>query len=270
MHLFQAGSISGGDSDELRSLLIKAGELLAPDKFSQTLTRPSQSPSSGLASQTSGGTLSHDTRAAIEEKGRRMASYSLAKEMVAEHLKVMDKQADKQRQDCFIGGLLHSLIYCTCLGVCQAFSMWSAGVMCGKTWPEQLVSKGCGMWPQPLLNSVWPMMMGDGRAQVSLCILLAQCEDDCSVFPVPKSESVVSERLSSPRLNQRSSMTLPHRTSSSLLQKTDSQTTVSKSQSVGMASAVSSVMAVKREECDLIRTLANTHCLLAEVSIHVL
>ena len=108
MHIFQAGSISGGDGDELRSLLIKAGELLAPDKFSQTLTRPSQSPSSGLANQTSSGTLSHDTRVAIEEKGRRMAGYSLTKEMVAEHLKVMDKQDDKQRQGSLTGGLLCS------------------------------------------------------------------------------------------------------------------------------------------------------------------
>lgn len=39
---------------------------------------------------------------------------------------------------------------------------------------------------------------------------------------------------------------------------------------MGVASVVSSVTAVKREECDLIRTLANTHYLLAEVSISVL
>lgn len=83
---------------------------------------------------------------------------------------------------------------------------------------------------------------------------------------VTKQESLLSERLSSPRLNNRgspkSSLIIPRRTSSFLLQKSDSQAIAGKSVS---AQSVS-VESVKREECDLVRVLANTHCLLAEVN----
>ena len=83
---------------------------------------------------------------------------------------------------------------------------------------------------------------------------------------VTKQESMLSERLSSPRLNNRgspkSSFVLPRRTSSSLLQKSDSQAVTGNS----LSDQSVSVESVKREECGLVRVLANTHCLLAEVS----
>lgn len=94
----QASSLSGGGG-ELRSLLVKAGELLAPNQFLQTLSSPSNIPVNRLIDQINASSeLSSRTLVAVEEKGKKLADYCLAKELVGEHLKSMDKQEDRQRQ----------------------------------------------------------------------------------------------------------------------------------------------------------------------------
>lgn len=88
------------------------------------------------------------------------------------------------------------------------------------------------------------------------------------VPPATKPAAMISERLSSPRLSQGGSA-IP-RNSSTVLQKSNSQLGLVKSQlSVPNVTHLESVESVKREEFELIRTLANTHCLLAEVSSHM-
>ncbi len=85
---------------------------------------------------------------------------------------------------------------------------------------------------------------------------------------VTKPKLSLSERLSSPRFAQRGN--LLHQNSSFLLQTCDSQLANPNGRRVSLedVSRVSSLEAVRREECDLVRTLANTHCLLAEVNIN--
>ncbi len=74
---------------------------------------------------------------------------------------------------------------------------------------------------------------------------------------------MISERLSSPRLSwsQRRGSIPPRRSSSF---KNDSLLVLAKSRQ-SVIDVVSTPETVKKEECDLVRTLANTHCLLAEV-----
>lgn len=94
----QANSSTGG-GDELRSLLADAGEFLAPSQFSQTLSRPSAVSVHSIVSQVNAPSdLSGEIRDVVEEKGKKLAGYSLAKEVVGEHLKSMDKIEDRQRQ----------------------------------------------------------------------------------------------------------------------------------------------------------------------------
>ena len=107
--LAKAGSLSGADSGEdLRSLLIKAGDILAPECFAHTLPRPTLSVSStkrshtktteGGASKKVGVTkMSHTVRVALEDKGRKLADYNLAKEQAGEFVKTLDKSKDKQK-----------------------------------------------------------------------------------------------------------------------------------------------------------------------------
>lgn len=143
----------------------------------------------------------------------------------------------------------------------------STGVVCGVTWRGQLASKVYGMWLSQPLDFVSLMMMGDGQGQVklyiSLCLRIIHVH--CVFSIVTKSKCTISERLSSPRLSQsqRGSISMAPRRSSSF--KHDSVLGMAKSRQ-SVIDIVSIPETLKREECDLVRTLANTHCLLAEVT----
>ena len=97
---------------------MKAGELLAPNQFSQTLSSPSNLPVNSLIDQINASSeLSNKTRVAVEEKGKKLADYCLAKELVGEHLKSIDKQEDRQRQVSIkLGMILSNCLQVSCVG----------------------------------------------------------------------------------------------------------------------------------------------------------
>ncbi|XP_064381874.1 cilia- and flagella-associated protein 46-like [Halichondria panicea] len=217
----QASSLSGGGG-ELRSLLVKAGELLAPNQFLQTLSSPSNIPVNRLIDQINASSeLSSRTLVAVEEKGKKLADYCLAKELVGEHLKSMDKQEDRQR--------------------CR---VWSDLARAARK------------------QSVWDVAISAAR----FCVTY---DDGRWAGSVTKSKCTISERLSSPRLSQsqRGSISMAPRRSSSF--KHDSVLGMAKSRQ-SVIDIVSIPETLKREECDLVRTLANTHCLLAECLVFYL
>ena len=72
-------------TEEARSVLVKAGDLLAPDSFVHTLERPAES---GLK-QSSG--VVH------LEQGRKLKDYELAKQQVEEHAKTIKSDDDRER-----------------------------------------------------------------------------------------------------------------------------------------------------------------------------
>ncbi len=81
------------------SLLAKAGDLLAPGQFSQTLSKPSTVSGQSVVSQVNPTSEpSGDTRDAVEDKGKKLARHNMSKELVREHLKNMSKIEDRQRQ----------------------------------------------------------------------------------------------------------------------------------------------------------------------------
>jgi len=112
------------------------------------------------------------------------------------------------------------------------------------------------MWPWLQVNTAWPMMMEDGLDQVLVHVFIIVHLLNISPLTVTKSESLISERLSSPRLSQKSS-SVSKRTSTPFLAKSEST----------IIAPGPSQQCLKREECGLIRILANAHCLLSEVYI---
>lgn len=97
LFLAKAGSLSGTESGEdLRSLLIKAGDILAPDCFNHTLPRPTLSVSSS-SKKGSVTKVAHEVRVILEDKGRKLADYNLAREQAGEFVKALEKNKDRQR-----------------------------------------------------------------------------------------------------------------------------------------------------------------------------
>lgn len=73
--------------EDLRSILVKAGELLAPDCFKHTLARPTER---------NGGKLSREQQ--LQEMGRKLKDYELMKQQVEEHTKAaMEQGKEKER-----------------------------------------------------------------------------------------------------------------------------------------------------------------------------
>ncbi len=91
-------------------MLVKAGDLLAPDCFVHTLARPSTSPEEaggggkGLQSQANNGSFLD-----FHDKGRRRGDYNLAKEQVDEHAKEVEQNREKERY--VLGSLSLSLSF---------------------------------------------------------------------------------------------------------------------------------------------------------------
>ena len=80
---------------ELQSVLVKAGDALAPDCFIHTLGKPL--PQDAAAHKASVGMSSHSVEVLLEEKASKLTAFELTRQQAEDHAKKLGAKNDRER-----------------------------------------------------------------------------------------------------------------------------------------------------------------------------